>query len=385
MNKTKILLVNKNLIAGGIETSLISFIEAMKDYADIDVMLFNNSGILKDRMPQDIQVYEGGKILRSLNRVCQGSGSQNAGKNKFNLKKSIIKVFKFLGGRKILSAFALVGQKIKKKYDIVFCYNGLDELSVKFALKCVNAKKKFNYIHSDVSQYDINKRQLKRFGKFDKLLCVSKSCAEIFKKKYPELSSKVDYLYNFQDVTKIKNRAEEFNIEYPNEFNIVSVSRLSKEKAYLRSLKVFLKLHNAGHNFHWHIVGDGDERLAIEEYIKLNQMDKYVTLYGNQKNPYPYIKSADILYLGSYHEAAPMVYSESMILDVPVITTRTSSSDELVGENGFVCNNSEDGIYSAFEEILSNTNVVKAKMDNGVINNSQISSKFINLIKDVNE
>lgn len=379
MNKTKVLIITKNLIAGGIETSMLSFIENMKSIVDIDLMVFNKSGILMDRLPSDIQVFEGGRILRSLNRACQGGNNNNQQSKKIDIKRLIVKCVKALGGRKILSQFAFVGQKIKNEYDIVLCYNGLDQISADFALKCVKAKQKMIYVHSDVSRYDIKRKMLTNYEQFNKILCVSRSCAEIFKNKYPNLADKVDYLYNFQDIDRIKNGAEEFTVEYGKDVNIVSVSRLSEEKAHLRSLQVFNKLHNEGYRFHWHIVGDGDTRPLIEKYIQDNKMEEYITLHGNQKNPYPYIKSSDIFYLGSYHEAAPMVYSEAMTLGVPVITTRTSSSEELVGDLGFICDNSEEDIYAAFKEILTNTDKITAKknsLENYSYDNDKIKERF---------
>ena len=84
-------------------------------------------------------------------------------------------------------------------------------------------------------------------------------------------------------------------------------------------------------------------------------------MYGNISNPFPYIKSGNIFYLGSFHEAAPMVYGESMILKVPVLTTETCSAQELVGELGYVCPNTEEGIYQALKLILSDQNLLKEK------------------------
>lgn len=384
MEKLKLLIITKNLIAGGIEISMLSFIENMKSMFDIDLMLFNKSGIMVDKLPRDIKVIEGKGILKSLNKACQGENDSNL-KLKSNIKQIIIKSVKALGGRKLLSKFVFAGQKLKNEYDIVLCYHGLDKLCAEFALKCAKALNKIIYIHSDVSKYNLDKKLLSDYKKFNKIMCVSKSCSEIFKNKYPKLAHKVDYLYNFQNVDKIKKDAEEFNVEYGEDLNIVSVARLSEEKGHIRSLNVFNRLFNEGYKFHWHIVGDGSTRQEIEKYINDNNMEDYITLYGNQKNPYPYIKFSDLFYLGSYHEAAPMVYSEAMTLGVPVITTRTSSSDELLGDNGFICDNTEEGIYVEFKKILNNKEEimdVKNKLKNYFYDNDKIKNKFNDFFKE---
>ena len=95
-------------------------------------------------------------------------------------------------------------------------------------------------------------------------------------------------------------------------------------------------------------------KTKIENKIKVLQLEDCVKLYGNKTNPYPYIKSADLFYLGSIHEAAPVVFSESRILGTPIITTKTSSAEELVGDNGIICENNEEDIYLSFKQIFEN-------------------------------
>ena len=192
------LLVNGNLIAGGIETALISFVENMKNVFDIDVMLFANEGILKDKLSQDVKVIEGGKIMRQLYHDHQ-IRSEATINSRSSLKAILKNILVKLGAKKIVSKFALVGHKNKNNYDIAVCYNGMSNLIVKYTLNKVKAYKKISVIHSDVAHFNLTKRQIKNLGKFDKIVCVSNSCANIMKDKYPVLNDKIDYIYNFQN------------------------------------------------------------------------------------------------------------------------------------------------------------------------------------------
>ena len=124
-------------------------------------------------------------------------------------------------------------------------------------------------------------------------------------------------------------------------------------------MKVLKRLHDEGYSFTWNIVGNGEKEEEIKEFIKQNQMEDYIVMHGLQSNPYPFIKSADLFLLSTAHEAAPMVYCESMSLNVPVFTTDTCSAQELVGDLGFVCENNEDGIYSKLKEIFDNPELLK--------------------------
>ena len=68
------------------------------------------------------------------------------------------------------------------------------------------------------------------------------------------------------------------------------------------------------------------------------------------------MKNSDLYLSLSYHEAAPMVYMEAKALHVPVFSTKTSSTEEMLkdGIEDFICENLEEGIRSKFSEIMEN-------------------------------
>ena len=53
--------------------------------------------------------------------------------------------------------------------------------------------------------------------------------------------------------------------------------------------------------------------------------------------------------------------SESVALNVPVITTECSGMREIFGENecGIICENSEDGLYNAMKKVLNDPSLLK--------------------------
>ena len=352
----KILFIHKSMNMGGIERALLNLTNTIVDKNDVNVLLLNDT-FGKDLFNQKINFIESNKMFRLLNPQRTYS----------KVKKSVMGVVKNFVTRFGLRAMLekLFAKKVvtREVYDIAVAFHGEDFLTCYQAANMVNARKKYAFIHFDVRKTKIKKRVFKTYKKFDKIICVSNSCAELFKQTYPELAEKVDYLYNISDVEEIKRKSKETNISYENEgLNIVSVSRLSPEKAHIRSLQILKQLKDEGYKFVWHIVGDGDERSKIEDFIQENNMQDYIKLYGNQSNPYPYIKAADLFYLGSIHEAAPMVYKEAEVLGVPILTTNTTSAYELVGEKGFVCENTSEEIKQSIENILKNKNILKTKI-----------------------
>lgn len=384
----KVLLVSRNLMAGGIESSSINFIENMQDSVNIEAFFCNFAGVLKNKIPQNIKIHNSNKLLMFFSGADNNQYKTTTKPSKFKTYlRNIIKFFYIrFGFKNFLKYLAIRKVKIKEEYDCALCFFAQNDLCSRVVVEKVKAKQKIAYIHTDAKRSPISKQSYKLLFKYDKILCVSKSCANIFKEVYPKLAEKTDFLYNFQDNNKIKQQAIEFDVCYPKTFNIVTVARLSdEEKAFFRSLKIFKRLKNEGFDFCWHIVGDGMDREKIKNYILANNMSDYIILHGNQSNPYPYIKAADLFFLGSNYESWGMVIVESLILGIPVVTTNTCSAYEILEDKCFICENNEDSIYEHLKLILTNNTLLnneKNKISNYLFDNENTKLKFINILKD---
>lgn len=137
---------------------------------------------------------------------------------------------------------------------------------------------------------------------------------------------------------------------------LVSVGRLSPEKAFDRIPRVARRLKEAGVDFEWNIIGDGATRGAIEREIAATETGDVVRLLGVRMNPYPYVREADLLVITSEYEAQPMVANEALILDTPVLSTEFASVREVItdGENGMIVAQSEDAITDAILSFVGN-------------------------------
>ena len=381
----KIAVVQKDFYIGGISSSCINFLNSVSKEQDIDLTLFTFDKINEDILSSNVNIVYANKSLTPF--AVSYADSKKRGIF-FRLKWLFLRLWSKVFTNRLPLKFALKRQKeIKEQFDVAISFapstsnKTFSVGSSEFVLQKVNAKKKFILFHSDFQSSGLNTEfVVDGLSKFDKILCVSKSCAEKMKQALPQLQEKIDYLYNFSDSQTIIEKAKEYTVDYSKDvFNIVSVSRISEEKGHLRTLNVLKNLHNINTNFVWHIVGDGKIKEDLETFVKTNDMDGYVKFYGNKSNPYPYIKNADLFFLGSYHEAAPMVYAEAMTLGVPVLTTKTCSAEELVGNLGFVCENSKSGILEELKHILENRNLVVEKqkqLENYNYPNKQIVDKI---------
>lgn len=357
----KILFTMRDLDTGGVQKSLIDLLKCMEDYIDldkdkIDLLVLKKYGQYVNDVPKYVNVIEANKDFWYF-----GVSQKDAKKFGFLFKiKRIFKALesKIFGNKRLLNK-ALKNEKILGKYDKVISYSisisnkGLYSGWSEIALNKTISKEKIAFIHNDFVASRLNNSFcLNLLKSFDKIFFVSKSCMNSFIQNYPEFIDKCDYFYNIVNTQDVINKSNQFKIKYSGEtLNIVSVSRLSEEKGHLRSLQVFNILKKEGYKFKWHILGDGPMFNKIKKTIRKYNLKDHVLLYGNKQNPYPYIKAADLFYLGSFNESFGLVLIESMLLGVSPVTTNTISAGEILGEYGFICDNTEQGIYKVLKSI----------------------------------
>ena len=133
------------------------------------------------------------------------------------------------------------------------------------------------------------------------------------------------------------------------------VARLSHCKGIDRAIRSVAVARQAGHPLVLHIVGDGPIRNALHRCAEECAVTEWVCFHGEKQNPYPYIKQADLMLLTSYHEAAPMVIEEARCLGVPILSTKTSSSQEMVieAQAGWICDNDQAAIDDTLCRVLA--------------------------------
>jgi glycosyltransferase involved in cell wall biosynthesis len=99
------------------------------------------------------------------------------------------------------------------------------------------------------------------------------------------------------------------------------------------------------------------------------------------------MKNAQLFLLTSYHEAAPMVIEEASLVGLPVLTSQTTSSADMVVQRGigWECANSQDAINQALEGVLSNMQTLQAtaeRIQSGtvVLDNSEAIQSFAQMV-----
>lgn len=363
----RILIVNNNLDMGGIQKSLVNLVKELHEEYDITLLLFSKSGSLLREIPENVKIITPQRVYKIL-------GLERNALKKFPLL-FILKAFLLIDAKKFSrrSAMKLLGlfQKRICGYDTVISYSHLPHPDyfgngcADFVLDKTVCENKVCFVHCDYlnfgGQTEANNRA---YMEFDKIACCSDSVRGRFLigSKLPD--SKVYTVRNFYDLQLTSYQSEGTGLFDESVINVVLIARLSGEKGIPRAIEALA--HSKRSDIHYHIIGDGPQKEEIERLICKYQLGSRVTLHGEQSNPYRYLNQADWLLVPSFHEAAPMVFDEAMLMGIKVITTNTTSAEEMIGcEHGIVCENSTEGIVHALTSIGKSAKSIAGEFDNG--------------------
>ena len=101
---------------------------------------------------------------------------------------------------------------------------------------------------------------------------------------------------------------------------ILAVGRLTDQKAFDVLIHAFSLVRKSFHA-RLLILGEGEERPALESLIGQLGLEQDVNLMGFVQNPYPYMAHASLFVLPSRWEGLPTVLVEALYLGRPVIAT----------------------------------------------------------------
>lgn len=202
----------------------------------------------------------------------------------------------------------------------------------------------------------------KCYESFDKIIFVSKFLEDSFLSKTRWLSLNTQVIYNTVDVSKIVNLSREETDFYIKKdiLNLCSIGRLVKQKGYDRLLNVLLKLKNEGYKFHFYLLGDGEMASQLMKFCDNNDLTEFITFCGYQENPYSIISKMDLFICSSRKEGFSTAVTESILLNIPVLTTDCSGMKELLqnGLYGMIVDNSEDALYDGLKKIMNNLSIL---------------------------
>ena len=362
----KLLIINNNMKIGGVQKALRNLLRQIHGSYDITLLLLNPVGELMDDIPEDVKVMSPKTAVRFW-----GTDGQEMKSRRDRLCRSILAVVARTCGRGISFSLSAIRQQKLNGYDVVisFLHSGNPRAfyggCAEFALHCTEAKKKVIFLHNDFRAIQaVSAYNRKLYRSFDYIAACSEGCREAFLAEVPELQNKTIVIPNCHDYENIASMAEKIPVRREQDaFYILTVARFGREKGILRAIRVVAGLVKQFPKVRYEIAGNGREFEEAKKMIKDLALEKNVRLLGELKNPYGGMKEADLLLIPSFAEAAPLVIGEAASLGTPVLSTKTSSSEEMIESTGYgwVCENSEEGIRNGLLAILKHPSLIREK------------------------
>jgi glycosyltransferase involved in cell wall biosynthesis len=142
------------------------------------------------------------------------------------------------------------------------------------------------------------------------------------------------------------------------ELHLVCVGRLHPAKGQMILLNSFRELHRRGMAIRLSIVGEGEGRAALEDFIRRNELEPAVTLHGALSHPATreLLGTADLFVLPSFAEGVPVALMEAMSMEIACVSTFVAGIPELIdsGEDGvLVPPSSVAALTEAIEALLT--------------------------------
>lgn len=242
-------------------------------------------------------------------------------------------------------------------YDLAVAF--LEGGSTYYVANHVRAKKKVAYLHVDY-QYAGYHRALDGdcYRVFDRIFVVSKEVKDSFYKAYPEYEEKTMVCHNLVNQDEIRRKAcmdGGFEDAYDG-LRLLTVGRLTAQKAYEISIEAMRLLKEKGIRARWYVLGEGELRKKLEEKIATCGLEDSFLLLGTRENPYPYFQQCDIYVHASRFEGKSIAIQEAQTLGCAVVVSDCSGNREQVtdGVDGLMCHLNAESICEKIEQLVEN-------------------------------
>lgn len=366
----KILFVINTLGHAGAETAFLELVRNMdpKRY-EIQLFVLLGQGELVNRLPGHV------KLLNEAYDDCSVLSQEG----KKHLKKHVLQallahgtlirmapylIYQLLGmlrrrrlqpDKLLWKSVARGAKRFPEHYDLAVAY--LEGGSTYYVADYVNADKKAAFLHVDYQQAGYNQSlDGSCYEKMDRIFTVSDEVRESFLRVYPDFKERTRVFHNLLNQEAIRERAGEpggFTDDFDG-FRILTVGRLTSQKAFEISVEAMKFLKDAGEHVRWYILGEGERRGELEARIRALGLEGDFLLPGAVENPYPYMVQADLYVHATRFEGKSIAIQEAQTLGCAILVSDCSGNREQVIQDvdGLLCELTPEAIYRGVKGLL---------------------------------
>lgn len=375
--RKKILFVINTFSRAGAETALLDLLykldgingEAEGQKYEISLFVLMGQGELASRLPESVHLLN---RKYSMDSVLEPRGKRHmiATVLKALLHKGTgVRLLPYMGkafrqmrrngqilpDKLLWRALSDGAPEFDETYDLAIAF--LEGGSAYYVADHVKAKKKAAFIHIDYEKAGYS-RELDRdcYVQYDALFPIGEQVRSQFLKVYPECAGRTHIFHNILDVDLIRAKAKEtggFSDAYSG-IRILTVGRLTKQKAYPVAIEAMHLLKQRGLRARWYVLGEGPEREALMQQIAKDGLQEEFFLLGACSNPYPYFAQADIYVHATGFEGKSIAIQEAQILGCPIVASDINWEQIQHGVDGLICPLDANAVASAVQELIEN-------------------------------
>lgn len=223
-------------------------------------------------------------------------------------------------------------------------YSSLEKSNFLTGLVNVNCKKIMS-VHNVLSiQYLKIKNSIIRslwysiikyvYNRCDKVVAVSNQVSEDLISNFGVRKEQIQVVNNYVDGDSILSKScenvENFTFE-KDLFYIFNIGRFSNQKAHWRLLKAFscILTQHINKDVRLIVMGNGEYETQMHKLAEDLNLSNKVCFLPFDKNPFKYLRNADMFVLSSNFEGFPVVLAEATSLGIPFVGTRKSMPEEM--------------------------------------------------------
>ena len=368
----KVLFVINTLGGAGAEKALLELLKRFpKEQYEVSLYVLLDQGELVSQIPEHVKILnreysdvsvlskEGKKVLNKKiwKRLwIRGAVFRNL---PFLIRNVIVmlKKNKVRPDKLLWRVMSDSGQVIKEHYDMAIAY--LEGGATYYVHDHINADRKYAFFLFFYGFAGYTRKLDKNcYLDFDRIFTVSDEVKKSFVEAYPECKDNTYVFHNLIDQKEIRRKAElpgGFEDSYDGK-RVLTVGRLTAQKAYEISIDAMKILKDHGVKARWYVLGEGELREKLQSQIKRLGLEKDFLLLGAKTNPYPYYKQCDLYVHATRFEGKSIAIQEAQTLGCTILVSDCSGNREQViqGEDGMMCGLTPEEVSKNIEELLKN-------------------------------
>jgi len=295
-----------------------------------------------------------------------------------------VKLFGEVGARSLLFAW----HGLKRRYDVLAGFHLLLNGMIAVLIGRLTRKKSLyfcgggprevlgggytteNKIYGRLGHADqyIEKLLLKTVSKIDVTVCMGTSAVEYFQAE--QVTSQ------FEIIPGGFPNSEFFPSEKPKKFDLALVGRLSEVKQVDLFLHAIAIAKDACPEITAVVVGDGPDRIKLEELSSKLGLTSNVTFAGWQSNVADWLRDSKIFVLSSSSEGLSQALMQALICGLPAIVSNVGDLKDLIQEdlNGYLVDElNAENFAVKFTLMLQDPQLLKRMSENAIVSTKKYS------------